>query len=169
MDQLLIRGWLFVIVGALAIGGGGVLATLGWNTLNRRSEVRGLVTAIAREWKINDILLRDPLFTPTRGDILGSKRLYPRFKTSALNNALASGLLSATDPKGQALLTAVADYETSIADTNARLDVSDNFVLSTPDTKAIVEHRRQIVQSPGFTGFLGQHEKVKNLLLKDHS
>lgn len=170
MDRLLITGWLFVMIGAVAIGVGGVLTTLGWNRLSRRSQMKSLIAAIAREWEINDTLLKnDPLFTATDDETLGSHRLYPRFKVSALNNALTSGLFSSSATKDQTLLRAIADYETVISDVNSRLDVSDNFVISTQDSAAISKHRSHVLQSPGFKGLLDQHQAMKDLLERNYS
>jgi hypothetical protein len=168
MDRFFVTGWLFVIIGALAIGIGGFLTTSGWNRLNQHSQMKSLIIAIAREWEINNTLLKDPLFTSPDENMLGSYRLYPRFKVSALNNALISGLFSSSYSKDREFLRIIADYEATISDINSRLNVSDNFVISTRDIAAIANHRRYIVQSPGFQGLLKQHERVKDFIDKNH-
>lgn len=169
MKQLLLQGWLFVAIGAASIAIGGVCTTLGWNKLNLRSRLGAIVSGVAREWEINDTLLnKEPLFVSNETNVLGSLRLYPRFKSSAVDSALSSGLFNPSNPDDRDFLRSLADYETAVADVNARLDVSDNFVLSTKDKPAIADHRAHVKGSPGFAAFGDGHQKLRSILGKQH-
>jgi hypothetical protein len=165
MEHLLVRGWLLVIVGAAVIGVGGVLTTLGWNKLSSRSQMMNLLMAIAHEWEINNTLLyMEPLFNSDDDAILMSRCLYPRFKRSAMNNALTSGLFHPSVDDAKRFLRTIADYETVVADVNARLDVSDNLATTSENVVKIGEHRRHLQTSRGFTDFKKQHQKLYELL-----
>lgn len=170
MKYLFVQGWSFVLLGAVLVAVGGVLATLGWDKLSLRSRFEAVVSGVAREWEINDVLVRkDPLFASEDPNVLGSFRLYPRFHSSAVDSALGSGLFRPSNPDERAFLRALADYETVIADVNARLSVSDNFVLSTRDMGAIADHRVQVKSSPGFAGFVAQHRKLRAALEAEYA
>jgi len=170
MNSLFVQGWLLILVGAISIAVGGVLATLGWKTLDSRSHLRAVISGVAREWEINDTLLRtEPLFTTGDSSILGSHCLYPRFKSSAIDAAISSGLFNPSDPNQRLALRILADSEATISDVNARLAVSDNFVLSTTDQVAIADHRVVVTKSAGMVGFMKEHTKLKELLEKQYA
>ena len=165
----LTRGWLLVLVGGLLLAVGGILTTLGWNTLRERSQMRTLISAVAREWEINNNLLTaEPLFTGSDDAALSSHRLYPRLYTNATAGVLASGLFNPAKQRDRLLLRAVADYQESVRDVNSRLSVSDGFVTSTQDLGKIRDHRRHVLQSPGFKGLLRQHARIGDLLKAEY-
>lgn len=165
MDSLLVRGWVFIVIGAITIGIGGVLTTLGWTRLNESNQMRNLIYSVAREWEINNtILFKDPLFNSADEKVLGSHMLNKRLKNSALNNVLTSGLFISTVKKDRTFLRQVADYEDIIKDFNSRLSMTDNFVLATLDPGKIMEHRKIIVTSIGFKEFIDEHMKMKTIL-----
>ena len=165
MDSLFLRGWVFIVVGAVIIGIGGVLTTLGWTRLNESTQMRNLIYSVAREWEINNtILFKDPLFNSTDEKVIGSRMLNKRLKNSALNNVLTSGLFNSNIKKDRTFLRQVADYEDIIKDFNSRLSVTDNFVLATSDPEKIIEHRKNIVTSVGFKGFIDEHTRMKTIL-----
>src|SRR4030042_3073056 len=164
MEQVMLRGWIYVTIGVIAIGLGGGFSTLGWNTINKYSQMKALIIGAAREWEINETILKDKLFNKDDKEALASFKLYPRFKSNALNNILSSGIFSSQDSKNCSLLKIVADYEYAIADTNSRLTVSDNFRISTVDNEAIKKHREHVIDSPGFKSFLQTHLFFKRML-----
>lgn len=108
--------------------------------------------------------LKDPLFTSTDPNVLGSRRLYPRFKTSSSNSLLSSGLLDASRDLDRELLRATADYEASLQDINARLDVSDNMVVVRAETDAVVQHRAKVRDSSALKGMVAIQSSLHNLL-----
>lgn len=159
------RGWLLILGGALLLAVGGILTTLGWNRLKERSQMRTLISAVAREWQLNNKLLTsDPLFTGSDDAALGSHRLYPRLYTTASAGVLASGLFNPEDQRDRKLLRAIADYQEGLRDVNGRLSVSDGFVTSTQDAGKIQAHRRHVLESAGFKGLLLQHPQIGGLL-----
>nr|WP_298716403.1 hypothetical protein [uncultured Steroidobacter sp.] len=169
MKHLLMQGWLFVAIGAALIAVGGAFTTFGWNKLNLRSQLEAIVSGVAREWEINDTLLhKEPLFVSNEPDVLGSFGLYPRFKSSAIDSALSSGLFNPSNADEREFLRALADYETTIADVNARLTVSDNLALSTRDRAVVADHRVYVKGSRGFAAFGAEHQKLKGILEKQH-
>jgi len=153
------------VVGAITIGIGGVLTTLGWTRLNESNQMRNLIYSVVREWEINNtILFNDPLFNSADEKVLGSYMLNKRLKNSALNNVLTSGLFNSNVKKDRTFLRQVADYEDIIKDFNSRLSMTDNFVLTTTDPRKIIEHRKIIVTSGGFKSFIDEHMKMKTIL-----
>lgn len=170
MIDHLVRGGLLVLIGGLLIAGGGIFTTLGWNTLRERSQMRALVSGLAREWEINNKLLaKDPLLTGTDDAALRSHALYPRFYTNAASAILTSGLFDPTNGRDRTLLHAVADYQESALDTNGRLAVSDSFVAHTEDAQRIRAHRLTLLQSLGFKSFKALHLKVGDLLRGEYA
>lgn len=168
MENVLCRGYFYVIIGVIAIGFGGVFSTLGWNTINKYSRMKELIIAIAREWEINETILKDDLFNQSKEDILGSRVLYPHFKSNSLNAILSSGVFSSKSSKNRKLLRIVADYEYTITDINSRLAVSNNFIVSTPDNEAIRKHHKYVIESPGFKGFLQEHSNFRRELSENY-
>ena len=76
MRNLFFSGWVFVILGAVAIGVGSVVATLGWSQLGKASQKKSLILSIAVEWDLNEQTLREcPLFTSEEEDILRSRNV----------------------------------------------------------------------------------------------
>lgn len=168
MGEVMLRGWIYVIIGVIAIGFGGVLSTLGWNTVNKYSQMKALIIAVAREWELNESILKDKLFNKDEVVALGSRKLYPRLRSNALNTFLSSGIFTAQNIKNRNFLKNVADYEYAISDTNSRLNVSDNFILSTQDTEAIMKHRKHVIESKGFKGFLDTHSFFRQALVENY-
>lgn len=160
-----VPGRLLIVVGALLLAGAGVLTTSGWNALQETSRMRALVAGVAVEWEINDTkILKDALFNPRDSVDLMSYGLYPRFKTSAIDAILSSGLFDAREASDMTLMMGIIDYQTSIEDINARLDVSDQFALSTLNRHAVAQHRRLVLDSVGFKSFIQVHRTVGILL-----
>lgn len=165
MDHLFIRGSMFVLIGAIVLAVGGVMTTLGWNILSERSQIRNLISAVARQWEINNKLLTaDPLFNGSDEEVLKSHRLYPRFYTNATDAVLASGLFNPKDKADREFLRMIADYQSTINDVNSRLGVSDGFVTSTRDLNDILAHRRLVLESAGFQGLLLKHTATGKFL-----
>ncbi len=61
-------------------------------------------------------------------------------------------------------LRAIAEYEMTVADVNARLDVSDNLATTEKNTAVIGAHRRTVQTSTGFKSFKERHQKLYNFL-----
>jgi hypothetical protein len=167
--NLITQGWVLVMIGAMSIAVGGTLTTLGWKKLDSYSRQKAVISGVAREWEINDTLLhKDALFISTDATVLGSHLLYPRFKSSALDVAVSSGLFRPSQAMERQALRVFADYETTIADINARLNVSDSFALSTQDQTAIAAHRAKVKSSAGLAGFSKEHAKLKEFLERNY-
>jgi len=163
-----LKCWLLIVGGGLFITIGGICATNGWNLLDRHKQKKTLIVGITHEWEINEKLRNDPLFMASEDAVLKSWLLYPRFKRSALNSVLTSGLFNSKIPRERSILIATANYETTIADVNSRLESSDNFVLSTSDKEAIKKHRLNIPKSEGFQSFVEKHKLFYELIERDY-
>lgn len=161
MTNLLVQGWALIVGGAVILGVGGTLTTLGWNVLNQRSQKLALLNAVVLECQFNEKLLTgEKLFNGRDEEHMASHRLYPRFRFSALRSALASGFFVTGHGIDSAAYTTMIDYDLAIEDVNAKLDVSDKLVTSTADKNVIQEHRKMVLSSDGFTTFVSHHRKM---------
>jgi hypothetical protein len=168
MLHLLYKGWLLILLGAMLIGIGGVTTTLGWSILSTRSRMKSLLIGVYREIEINEALLKDPLFKSMDPNLLGSRRLYPRFKTSGVNALLTSGFFSASRESERNILRAIVNYESIVLDINSRLGVSDNLVVLRADSKTVEEHRNVVRESKAMSDFINQQQKLKELIQKKY-
>jgi hypothetical protein len=158
-----------ILAGALSIAVGGVLTTMGWDRLSLRTQLRNQIMGIFREWEINDsILKRNPLFDAKNEGALGSYLLYPRLRTTALNNALASGGLSSASKVERMLLRALADYQEAISDVNQRLSMNDTAMLSIRERAAILDLRKHVLGSRAFNSFMEEHGKMREVLQNNY-
>ncbi len=98
MDYAL-KGWLWIIVGFLLIGAGGVFSTWGWDNINKKGQRDTLLFSLAREWYFNDIFLNTiPLAVNPNDPDLGKLHYsFPRFLNSAGDKLLSSSLLNDAD------------------------------------------------------------------------
>ena len=166
MYHILLKGWLLIVVGAATIGIGGVLTSLGWNCLSDRARMQDLVRAVAREVEINEVLWLDPLFCSEVPDVLQSRGLYPRFRSSAANAVLVSGLFGEGREPDRTFLRCVAAYGTSIQDCNARLEASEQLVILKEKPASVEKHRRILRASAGFALLKQQHNAMAATLRK---
>ncbi len=156
-----IQGWLYVVIGAFAIGIGGFFTTKGWNLLNNHEQKKALIKAVVREMGLNDWELKHHvLFTRIDEETLKSRLLYPKLHTSSLSTIQRSALFDLSNSKDDKFLTIVRDYESCVNNFNARLQVSNNLVTSEKNITVVAKHRRHLVQSNGFKKMLKEHDKV---------
>jgi hypothetical protein len=99
---------LCLIPGTRCIGDGGALTTQGWNALNKHNERVALLTALAREWALNDSLRKGrPLAIPENDPNLGDNHdLYPLFTATVSRQISTSGLF--TEGKADRVLLAIS-------------------------------------------------------------
>jgi hypothetical protein len=168
MSYLIIKGWAFIIIGAVLIGIGGVTTTLGWNYLSTKSKIVDILRAVRHEIEINETYLKDPLFVSNDESLLASRRLYPRFKSSSLTVLLTSGQFNASRKTDRGLLRATADYESSVLDINARLDVSDNLVILKAKPDVVLEHRKLVRESSALKGMISQQNALKEFIAENY-
>ncbi|MFH2048144.1 MAG: hypothetical protein ABIJ12_01765 [bacterium] len=91
-----IRGWLFIVLGVVLIGIGGVCSTFGWDYINKNGRKLNILISLAREWTINQSHFNSkPLtFTSTSDNIGVKHNAYPRFQTIAFQNVVTSDIIN---------------------------------------------------------------------------
>jgi len=90
-----LKGWLWIVMGVLMIGMGGVFSTWGWDNINKKARKHKLAFSLAREWGTNQRHLQHkPLFFKPEDANVGEKHYtYPRFQTVVLQSLCASDLI----------------------------------------------------------------------------
>jgi hypothetical protein len=125
-----------------------------------------MIIGIVHEMAINDYsIYQHELFNSKDISVLGSYKLYPRFKSNALNNTISSGFFDVRNPRHKEFLIRVSEYESVLADINLRLDVSNDKIANTADIDAIYKHRLNVQDSRGFRALKDEHDKMKEFML----
>ena len=169
MDYSLFRGWGFIVVGALAIGTGGVFTTLGWSVISERTQINNLIRGVVREYEINESLRSEMLSAGLSTPDFYKFRLYARFKTTALSSLLRSGLLKSSSKKNKVFLKNIADYEVAINEANYRLDYGDRSIPSDTDLDTIINNRKDIYSTEGFRAFVRLQYRFKEILEQNYN
>ena len=109
--------------GTVLIGVGGLLTTLGWNTLTSRDQQRNAILALAREVELNQKLVEAAIDLaarwPTRGE--SENFSYQFYESTQVSAVLTSGALDPRDARDTALADALEQYQRALADFNAGL------------------------------------------------
>ena len=164
------NGWLLIASGALIVALGGVITTFGWIRINDGTKMRSLTSAVAREWEINDALRQKlSMSYIATAEATLKYRLHTRFGTSALNNALGSGLFSLGSKKDKEFLKDLADYKIAINEVNHRLDFLDRSITFETDLATIRRHRKAFIFSDLYIVFVRRHRLFKEDLEKKYS
>ena len=170
MDELLIRGWILIIIGALLIGSGGVFTTLGWSRLGDRAKKHSLIKSVVREWLINDGLISAITDKAYQVNSSFAERQYPRFKTTALNGVLISGLFESGSKKNVLFMRKVADYETVITEANFRLEMIHAQITHEQNENTVADTIKEFtLKDKVFQNFMRQHRYIKEVLQKNFS
>ena len=163
------KGWCLVLLGSAIIGVGGVIVPFGWSMMDDWGKMQNLYHGVVREWEMNTSLLKnDPGFNTKDLETLRSHRLFPKLRNTACGNLLNSGLFSSNSQTEKDFLVQIADYEEAVRDINSRLDVSNNYIVSTIDTEKVKQHRMTVLTSRGYRSFLDVHESLKKQLLQTY-
>ncbi len=124
-----------VLLGALLIGAGGILGTLGWRELENAKRRQALLKTLAAEFMVNAAVVNDRKFHETDEAALRLFVVFPRFQTVGLAAANASGQFVGSDDRK--LFTAIVSLHEQLIDANRRFDMAEDAMLNgTPDDRA---------------------------------
>jgi len=158
-----------LVPGALLVGGGGCLTTRGWSLVEQQERLKAHLIAIAQEWDVNDMVLsKCPLFTSDDERVLGKRTMFPRFKVSALNRALTSGLLRPASARDRSLLEVLTFYEVALSDVNEMLDLFDTSMARITDSAQVVESRRALREGKKLDYLRTFHVRLMELLKREY-
>jgi hypothetical protein len=127
-----------VVIGALLITGGGILATMGWNSRSTAMQRNGVIRAVSAELLMNIAIFKDVKFTERDESELAEYVIFPRMQTSALAGVIASGMF--VENKDRVFLTRAMNLLEILQDFNKRLDVTEN----TTNRNEILRLRKQL-------------------------
>jgi hypothetical protein len=167
-DREKIRAVVFVI----AIAVGGLLTTKGWNEWGGYSQKKTLLTSLAREWLVNEILQHNkPLsFDPNDPDLGEEFYMSWNFENFASDSILTSSLFSLRDKDDLTLCFESMFYEITATSWNKWFTFLDDEltrkVTSKERTKEIYQ---QMVGSPVYKQFKEHHEKIRTLLVNKYN
>jgi hypothetical protein len=160
------------VVFTVAIVGGGLLTTLGWNEWGNYSQKKALLTALAREWTVNELYQNvKPLSFDPNDPNLGEKHsAYRPFKTFTSNSILNSNLFNIRDKDERELCIEIMFYEMSASTCNelfVTLNKECTMNTSTKEQRMWVYQR--LVRSPLYEDFKKSHVKIGMLLKKRYN
>jgi hypothetical protein len=124
-----VLAWVCVILGTLLVGGGGLLATFGWNKLRAEDQRRNALVGVAREVRLNDRMIKQALNLvvrwPKRAE--SDNFSYEAYRKTHVSAALTSGLLRVEKVDDADMLQALEGYEAAISRFNAALRIVGLF------------------------------------------
>jgi hypothetical protein len=171
--MLLVCVFALIRHGLKKTGEGNTSMTEGWNLLRVHSQRQNLVRAVVQEWLINEGKMNA---RPLTGQACDKASFvvytYPRFRASALNAVLSSGLWNYGEPNESRFLTAVSSYEITIAFANQCCDsinttLSRNISNEQRIAKAI-EQQTMNLNSPWYSDLKVKHEELRKLLATEY-
>jgi hypothetical protein len=171
-------GWWFAIGGAVLVGLGGLLATLGWNKLQAYHQWRNTIVGVMREVELNDRMIEAAMDLaqrwPSRSK--GESFSHEDYHSSHVTAAVTSGLLSAKDPEDREVRDVLEAYERSISRFNAALRIVGSANLGLflrPDLIHVSERgawppNTQDTLAAIFIGLLQAHETARDTLRRQY-
>jgi len=159
-----IRAVVFII----AIAVGGLLTTKGWNEWGNYSQKKTLLTALAREWLVNETYqhLKPLSFDPNDPNFGKKTFMYYPFKTFTFNSVMASNLFDLRDKDELELCSKIMLYEMHATICNEWFTLL-NWQLT---RKSTTKERRKLlyqgmVGSPLYSSqFKESHREIEMLL-----
>ena len=155
---------IMIVVGALLIGIGGIIATSGWNKRTVVHQRDGIIRSVAAEMMMNMSIIEDSKFTETDDKKLSKYKVFPKMQTAALAGALASGLF--TGEKDRVFLSRAASLNENLLEFNNRLILTQNIMNESPNR--IYEFRKGIRDGKTRKSVGVQLIKLMELLLSDY-
>ena len=109
-------GWCFAIAGAVLVGLGGLLATLGWNKIQAHNQWRNTIIGVVREVELNDRMIEAAMGLAKRwpSRFEGEYFSFESYHSSHVTAAVMSGLLSPKAPEDRKVRDVLEAYERSI-------------------------------------------------------
>jgi hypothetical protein len=169
-------GLTYIILGTIAIAGGGLSVTRGWNLLGRNSQRKNLIRAVAQEWLVNNIdleqsFLKGEVYWTEKGEKAGIK-LFPTLRTSALNGVLSSGLWNFGNIKERKFLLTIVNYEGPLRTANTIFALfNDNLLRITGLKEKITyaeDYKKQTLTAPWFEDLVKQHKEMRKFLISEY-
>lgn len=130
--------WAYILIGAIFIGFGGIVATYGWNLITSNEAIkrandertdrrRAMLRTLAAEVVLNKDILSDRKFTETDPEKLREYAIFPRPQFAGLQTAIASGVFASAEDRE--LFTAILSLQDLFADFNNRLHIIETEML----------------------------------------
>ena len=115
--------WVAIIVGTIFVGFGGYLATWGWNQSSELKYRDNLITAVKKEWRLNDNMMKEAVSLARRWNTREENEnfSYQPYKTARLNALISSGIFG---EEQKSLVSAVQNYESAVGDMMAYLRIA---------------------------------------------
>jgi len=168
-----------IIIGLIKVGEGGTSMTKGWNELERYSQKKALIVALAREWLLNDLYTyNEPMSFDANDPNLGKEHfVYPEFRTSAQDRILISALFDINNRKDKKLIFSVFLYNDTIKKFNVLLSLTNEDCVRFPENvkQHVKQQKRKKVylkvrdKAPLHIHFKSSHKKLLELLEKEYS
>lgn len=159
-----IRAIAFVI----AITLGGLATTRAWNLFAGYKQKKAIITAVARDWKINDAYLQISLFVSDSNDILSKHISYPKFRANSLAIALTSGAFNTKRNADLEMLKAVARYDALLSDLQDYLDMTDEGLYVAFAGRQPLKQHRRVQKSEQLAVFRKAHNTLGKLLMDNY-
>ncbi len=163
----LVSGCLYLIVGSISIGVGGLLTTRGWSQLNNHSQRKALIQGAANEWLTNEFSLpcKNLPFDPNKKELGEIHYLYPTFRSSALNIVLTSSLFTLENTGDRKLLLQIMRYEEHISNFNYLLrKIDDECIRTGVNQEQRISKYRGVNESPLFQNYYDSHRAMGQLI-----
>jgi hypothetical protein len=164
MRTELIFANLQVVIGTLLITGGGILATMGWNSRSSATQRMGMIRAVSAEFMMNINIFNDPKFTTSDESELAKYVVFPRMQTSALRGVIASGLF--VEQKDRVLLTRVMNLLEVLEDFNKRLAITEDVTSQNPNK--ILSFRKKLGEGKTKDSIRMKLKKFGELLMSNY-
>jgi len=155
---------LMIVVGAVFIALGGILATRGWHERTTVAQRNRAIRSVAAEWMVNVSVLRDRKFSDPDDANLAQFVVFPRTQTAAMGGVIASGLF--TGKKDRAFLTHVSSLNGALDDFNRRLAITEDTMRG--NLRAILTLRKKLRDGSTRTDLLRRLGEFGQLLLNDY-
>ncbi|MBL9163134.1 MAG: hypothetical protein JNL18_10400 [Planctomycetaceae bacterium] len=118
-------GALFVMLGTLLVGGGGLLATYGWQKVSSGRQWQNSIRSVIRELNLNEKIIEagDDTIKERIAGTIDARFPAESFHDVQLTGALTSGIWNPDDEADKAVADAIDRYRQDVAHVNAGLRI----------------------------------------------
>ena len=117
------NGPLLIFLGAVFIGVGGILGTLGWTKVSTDSQKRNVVASVIRECESNKTMIDEAITIIKNRDSSSWGFSYRPYKSKNVGMLLTSGLFGFARSEAETIREQLEKYESAIESFNAGLRI----------------------------------------------